>query len=60
MVSLDLADPRGSLGQAMVRLATDPGLARHLAALGRHRAASFSWERCAADHSAVYRHAVAA
>lgn len=45
------------LPKQLHRIATDPGLQAELSARGVERAAAFSWERCAAEHVAVYREA---
>lgn len=42
----DPLDPQ-SIAEPILRLATDPGLRREMAAKGLARAAGFTWERCA-------------
>ncbi|QEC46263.1 glycosyltransferase family 4 protein [Baekduia soli] len=56
-----LLDPtsQDEIRDATVRLLTDPALHARLAAAGRARAASFTWERCAAQTLDVYRRAAA-
>ncbi len=49
-----------ALGAAIVGLANDPERRRHLSAVGRARAAAFSWQRAARETLAVYRQAVRA
>jgi glycosyltransferase involved in cell wall biosynthesis len=46
------------IADATVRLLTDPALHERLSAAGRARAASFSWERCAAETLDSYRRAL--
>jgi glycosyltransferase involved in cell wall biosynthesis len=43
-----------ALAEAMVTLASDPGLRASLAAAGARRAESFTWARCANAHIAAY------
>ena len=45
-----------AIGSALRRLLTEPGLRRELAERGLERAASFSWDRVAAETEAVYDH----
>jgi glycosyltransferase involved in cell wall biosynthesis len=49
-----------ALAMAIATLATDPAAAQDAAARGLARAATFTWERCAAETAAAYRAAVAA
>jgi glycosyltransferase involved in cell wall biosynthesis len=55
-----LLDPtsEAEIADATVRLLTDPALRERLSAAGRARAASFSWERCAAETLDSYRRAL--
>jgi len=46
------------LARAMLSLAADPLRQQDLATLGINRAATFSWERCAAETSEVYRQTI--
>jgi glycosyltransferase involved in cell wall biosynthesis len=48
-----------AIAEAICRVLTDPLLRRQLAELGRARAATFTWARCADETMAVYRRAVA-
>ena len=48
------ADDIGDMAEKMERLLLSPSLRRHLAALGRERAALFSWERSAMQHLNLY------
>jgi glycosyltransferase involved in cell wall biosynthesis len=41
--------------ELLSRLVRDVGLRRQLAAAGLNRAASFTWQRCATQHAALYR-----
>jgi glycosyltransferase involved in cell wall biosynthesis len=50
----DPSDP-GDLRRQLAVLLGDSGLRERLAALGRERAATFSWERTARETAAVYR-----
>lgn len=52
-------DPRDekAIASAILALATDDALRRRLSAAGVERAASFTWERAAAETLAVLRHA---
>jgi glycosyltransferase involved in cell wall biosynthesis len=56
-----LFDPtsEAEIADATVRLLTDAALAERLSAAGRARAATYTWERCAADTMASYRRALA-
>jgi glycosyltransferase involved in cell wall biosynthesis len=45
------------LSAALTRVTRDPALRAELSARGVERAASFSWDRCAAAHMEVYRDA---
>lgn len=56
-----LVDPDdvAGLAEALLRVATDPALARDLARRGRERAGRFSWERCARETLEVYEQVVA-
>jgi glycosyltransferase involved in cell wall biosynthesis len=47
------------IAAALVRLLAEPELRGRLGALGRERAATFTWERCAGQTLAVYRRALA-
>jgi glycosyltransferase involved in cell wall biosynthesis len=53
-------DPRDppAMASALRRLLTDEAYAAHLVELGRERAASFTWERCAKGTLAVYERAL--
>jgi glycosyltransferase involved in cell wall biosynthesis len=55
VLTIDRADPVGSIAAALRRLRTEPGLADELAARGRRRAAEFSWTRAAERYAALYR-----
>lgn len=48
-----------ALAAAIQRLIVEPGLAEALRTQGTQRAATFRWERCAAETAAVYRQAAA-
>lgn len=52
-----LVDPRdpAAIAAALQRLLTEPGLADRLRALGRARAAEFTWPRCARATLAAYQ-----
>ena len=54
-------DPKSEheIADALVRLLTDAPLRAHLVALGRARAATFTWAGCAEQTMAVYRSALA-
>lgn len=45
------------IAAALLKLLTDPGLRTDLTALGKARAATFTWERCAEETMAVYERA---
>lgn len=49
----DLTVP--AFGSALALLLTDTNWREHLRAVGRERAAAFTWERCARETAAVYR-----
>jgi glycosyltransferase involved in cell wall biosynthesis len=49
----------GAIAEALTRLLADPALRERLAGLGRARAATFTWARCAEQTMAVYRSALA-
>lgn len=55
-----LVDPRDPAGiaEALRRVLDEPGLAERLRALGRARAAEFTWSRCARLTLAAYRQAL--
>jgi glycosyltransferase involved in cell wall biosynthesis len=55
-----LVDPASAeeIADAMVRVLDDSALAANLAARGRERAATFSWERAADEARRLYRYAV--
>jgi glycosyltransferase involved in cell wall biosynthesis len=55
VLTIDGADPVGSIAAALRRLRTEPELADELAARGRRRAAEFSWTRAAERYAALYR-----
>ena len=44
-----------ALAAGIARVVSDDGYAAALRAAGRERAASFSWQRCAAETAAIYR-----
>ena len=48
------ATDAAGLARHLERLATDEGFRASVGVRGRHRAAQFSWERCAADHLRAY------
>jgi glycosyltransferase involved in cell wall biosynthesis len=48
----------GGLAAALAKLAADPAAAQAAAARGRARAATFTWERCAAQTVVAYRRAL--
>jgi alpha-1,3-rhamnosyl/mannosyltransferase len=52
-----LVDPEDhdALGSQLARVLTEPGLSDELGRRGSSRAASFTWERTAAETAAVYR-----
>lgn len=56
-----LVDPRSAdlIGDAIAQVLRDPDLATRLAAAGRARAATFTWERTAARTVEAYRRALA-
>jgi glycosyltransferase involved in cell wall biosynthesis len=58
-LSIDPTDV-DALAQAMQAMLTSPGLRRDLRQRGLHRAARFSWDRCALETLAVYRDVVQA
>jgi alpha-1,3-rhamnosyl/mannosyltransferase len=49
----------GEISEALIRLLTDASLRARLVELGRARAATFTWARCAEQTMAVYRRALA-
>jgi glycosyltransferase involved in cell wall biosynthesis len=49
------AGDAGTLGDVMVRVASDPELRSRLARRGPRVAGRFSWRRCAEQHAAIYR-----
>jgi glycosyltransferase involved in cell wall biosynthesis len=55
-----LVDPSSveELSEAIVRVLTNPTLARELAAAGRTRAAQFHWGRCAEESLEFFREVV--
>jgi phosphatidylinositol alpha-1,6-mannosyltransferase len=53
-------DDSEGIGRAMIGLAEDDALARRLGMAGRARAEELTWERFAAQQSAVYRRVLAA
>lgn len=55
VLTIDGADPVGSIAAALRRLSTEPGLAEELARRGRRRAAEYSWTRAAERYAALYR-----
>jgi glycosyltransferase involved in cell wall biosynthesis len=57
-VLVDPLDER-AIGDALARLLGDPDGARTLGEAGRARAATFTWDRCAAGYAAAYREVVA-
>ena len=48
-------DDHDALGAQLARVLTEPGLGEELGRRGSSRAASFTWERTAAETAAVYR-----
>jgi glycosyltransferase involved in cell wall biosynthesis len=54
---VDPGDP-DALAAAMAKLAGDPAARQAAAARGRARAATFTWDRCAAETAAAYRRAL--
>jgi glycosyltransferase involved in cell wall biosynthesis len=58
VLTIDGADPVGSISAALRRLGAEPGLADELARRGRRRAAEFSWTRAAERYAALYREVV--
>lgn len=60
VLTIDGADPVGSIAAALRRLSAEPGLADELARRGRRRAAEFSWTRAAERYAALYREVVGA
>lgn len=44
-----------SIGSAIVRVISSPGLRLELVSRGRRQAALFSWDKCAADTLSIYR-----
>lgn len=57
VIMTPVGDP-AALADAMVCIATDAGLRRHLAARGPRVAARYSWERTARQHRDIYRDSV--
>ena len=57
-----LVDPldEADIAAGLSKLLADPDWARSLGEAGRARAATFTWERCAAGYAAAYAEAVAA
>ena len=55
VLTIDGADPVGSIAAALRRLRAEPALAEELARRGRHRAAELSWTRAAERYAALYR-----
>lgn len=49
------AGDAGTLGDVMVRVASDPELRSRLARRGPRVAGRFTWRRCAEQHAAIYR-----
>jgi glycosyltransferase-like protein len=49
------AGDAGALGEAMVRVASDPELRDRLGRRGPAVAGRFTWRRCAEQHAAIYR-----
>jgi glycosyltransferase involved in cell wall biosynthesis len=49
------AGDAGALGDAMVRVASDPELRDRLGRRGPRVAGRFTWRRCAEQHAAIYR-----
>ena len=54
---VDPGDP-DALAAALAKLAGDPAARQAAAARGRARAATFTWDRCAAETAAAYRRAL--